>query len=226
MARSPGAQHSPSAFDIITHIQYIDHRKRRHGLGLDVDDTNKRLKAEYGAYEDSLQDAWVEILERNLQAAAEIEPITRKVRNRAIRQYLTRKHREESLQRPLGHNGDEGFTLESILPSPASDDRSEAMEEDDARGKDVYERMVDFLIREYLKQKQENLELRKKHIELTAERIRLRKESLEFKRRRYESWKRLMEDKGKQKEELLRLHMQLQREKLEFRERSLRAKNE
>ena len=31
------------------------------------------------------------------------------------------------------------------------------MEGDDARGKDVYERMVDFLIREYLKQKKENL---------------------------------------------------------------------
>ena len=31
-----------------------------------------------------------------------------------------------------------------------------------------------------------------------------------------------MEDKGRQKEELLRLHVQLQREKLEFREESLR----
>ncbi len=195
-------------------------------MGLDVNDINKHLKAEFGAYEDSLQDAWVEILERNLQVATEVKPIARKVRNRAIRQYLTRKYREESLQRPLGHNGDEGFTLESILPAPASGDRSEAMEGDDARGNDVYERMVDFLIREYLKQKQENLELRKKHIELTAERIRLRKESLEFKRRRYESWKRLMEDKGRQKEELLKLHIQLQREKLELRERSLRAKKE
>ena len=191
-------------------------------MGLDVDDISKHLKAEFGAYEDSLQDAWVEILERNLQAATEIEPITRKVRNRAIRQYLTRKHREDSLQRPLGRNGDEGFTLESILPASVSDD-SEARS-GDARDIDVYERMVGFLIREYLKQKQENVELRKKRIELTAERIRLRKESLEFKRCRYESWKRPMEDKGRQKEELLRLHMQVQREKLEFREKSLKAK--
>lgn len=191
-------------------------------MGLDVDDINKHLKVKFGAYEDSLQDAWVEILERHLQAAKEVEPIARKVRNRAIRQYLNRKYREESLQRPLGHNGDEGFTLESILPAPVSDD-GEATEED-ARGKDVYERMVDFLIQEYLKQKQENLELRKKRIELTAERIRLRKELLEFKRHRYESWKRLMEDKGRQKEELLRLHMQLQWEKLELREKSLKAK--
>ena len=160
----------------------------------------------------------------NLEAATEIEPIARKVRNRAIRQYLARKYREESLQRPLGRNGDEGFTLESILPASASDD-SEARS-GDARDNDVYERIVDFLIREYLKQKQENLELRKTRIELTAERIRLRKESLDFKRCRYESWKRLMEDKGRQKEELLRLHMQLQREKLEFREKSLRAKKQ
>jgi hypothetical protein len=165
----------------------------------------------------------VEILERNLQTVNEVGPIARRVRNRAIRQYLTRKYREESLQRPLGHDGNESFTLESILSAPVSDN-SEAMEEDNARENDVYERMVDFLIQEYLKQKQENLELRKKRIELTAERIRLRKESLEFKRRRYESWKRLMEDKGRQKEELLRLHVQLQREKLEFREKSLRAK--
>ncbi len=70
-------------------------------MGLDVNDINKHLKAEFGAYEDSLQDAWVEILERNLQAATEVEPIARKVRNRAIRQYLNRKYREESLQRPL-----------------------------------------------------------------------------------------------------------------------------
>jgi hypothetical protein len=191
-------------------------------VGLDVGDINKHLKAEFGAYEDSLQDAWVEILERNLQAVTEVEPITRKVRNRAIRQYLTRKYREESLQRPLGHDGNEGFTLESILPASVSDDSE--TRSGDARDNDVYERIVDFLIREYLKQKQENRELRKKRIELTAERIRLRKESLEFKTRRYESWKRLMEDKGKQKEELLRLHMQLQREKLELREKSLRAK--
>lgn len=193
-------------------------------MGLDVNEINKHLKAEFGAYEDSLQDAWVEILERNLQAANEVEPIARKVRNKAIRQYLTRKYREESLQRPLGHNGDEGFTLESILPAPISDN-SEAME-GDARENDVCGRMVDFLIQEYLNQKQENLELRKKRIELTAERIRLCKESLEFKRHRYESWKRLMEDKGRQKEELLRLHIQLQREKLEFRRSRSKPKNE
>ncbi len=83
-------------------------------MRLNVDDINKQLKAEFRAYEDSLQDAWVEILERNLEATTEIEPIARKVRNRAIRHYLTKKYREESLQRPLGRNGDEGFTLVDI----------------------------------------------------------------------------------------------------------------
>lgn len=193
-------------------------------MGLDVNDINKQLKAEFGDYEDSLQDAWVEILERNLQAAAEIKPVARKVKSSAITQYLSRKYREESLQKPLGRNGDEAFTLESVLSAPSSDDRSEAAERGDVQGNDLYEKMVDFLIREYLKQKQENSDLKKRRIELTAERIRLRKESLEFKRQRYESWKQLMKDKGKQKEEFLRLHVQLQREKLEFRRRSLKAK--
>lgn len=190
---------------------------------MDVNDINQHLKTKFGEYEDSLQDAWLEILERNLKTTADIEPIVRKVRSRAIRQYLNRKYREESLQRPLGH--DESFTLESILPAPSPDDSTEATGADDARGNDVYKRIVDFLIRENLTQRRENLELRKKRIELTAERIRLRKESLEFKRRRYESWKRLMEDKGRQKEELVRLNVQLQKDKLEFRKKSLRVNN-
>jgi hypothetical protein len=45
----------------------------------------------------------------------------------------------------------------------------------------------------------------------------LREELLKFKRDRFESWKKLMEDKGKQKEIQSRLEVQLQREKLEFR---------
>ncbi len=195
-------------------------------MGLNVSDINKQLKAELGDYEDSLQDAWVEILERNLQAAAEIQPVAKKVRSRAITRYLNRKYREESLQRPLGRNGDETFTLESVLSAPSSEDRAEATERDDTQGNDVYEKIVGFLIGEYLKQRRENLELRKRRVELTAERIRLRRESLEFKRQRYESWKQFMEDKGKQKEEFLTLHVQLQREKLEFREKSLKAKKE
>ena len=88
-------------------------------MGLDIDNINKHLKAEFGAYEDSLQDAWVEILERNLQAATEIEPITRKVRNRAIRQYLTRKYREESLQRPFGPQWRRGASAPRVDPAVA-----------------------------------------------------------------------------------------------------------
>jgi hypothetical protein len=45
----------------------------------------------------------------------------------------------------------------------------------------------------------------------------LREELLRFKRDRFEAWKKLMEDKGKQKENQSKLEVQLQREKLEFR---------
>ena len=53
-------------------------------------------------------------------------------------------------------------------------------------------------------------------MDLKAERLRLREEALKFKRDRFESWKRLMEDKGREKENRLKLKIQLQREKFEF----------
>ncbi len=54
-------------------------------------------------------------------------------------------------------------------------------------------------------------------MDFKAERLRLREEALTFKKDRFESWKRLMEDKGREKENRLRLKIQLQREKYEFR---------
>ena len=63
----------------------------------------------------------------------------------------------------------------------------------------------------------ENLELKRKEIDLKAERLRLREESLKFKRDRFESWKKLMEEKGRQKENQFKVRVQLQRDKLEFR---------
>jgi len=49
-------------------------------------------------------------------------------------------------------------------------------------------------------------------------------ESLKFKRDRFESWKRLMEEKGKQKEAQFRVKVQLQRERLEFRKQQFHLK--
>ena len=85
---------------------------------MDVDDVNRRLRPLFGQYEDSFQEAWVEILEGSPQTIHDLAPIARKVRNRAIKQYLNKKYRKESLHRPLGQNGDGSFTLESILESP------------------------------------------------------------------------------------------------------------
>jgi len=192
-------------------------------MGLDVDDVNRRLRSLFGQYEDSFQEAWVEILERNPQTVDDIAPIVRKVRNRAIKQYLNKKHKEESLQRPLGRDGNEGFTLESIVESPARGNADATDKDSDDRGS-LYRKMVDFLIGEYTRQKEENLELKRKETGLKAERLKLRKETLAFTRDRFESWKNLMEEKGKQKEELLRLKVQLQREKLEFRKERFLAR--
>jgi hypothetical protein len=192
-------------------------------MGLDVDDVNRRLRSLFGQYEDSSQEAWVEILERNPKTVDDIAPIVRKVRNRAIKQYLNKKHREESLQKPLGRSGNENFTLESILESPARAN-ADGTDKDYDDHDSLYGKMVDFLIGEYLRQKEENLGLKGKEMEIKAERLKLRKETLAFKRDRFESWKNLMEEKGKQKEELLRLKVQLQREKLEFRKQRFLAK--
>jgi hypothetical protein len=182
-------------------------------MNLNETEVNRYLQPFLERYEDSFQQAWVDILESNPQTLEQITPIIKKVRNKAIKQYMNKKYREESLYKPIGKNGDEKFTLESILASPESEDT-----EDSGNGdKGLYRKIVDFLIGEYLKQKNENLELKRKDIELKAERLRLRREWLEFKRDRFESWKKLMEEKGKQKENQFKLKVQLQREKLEIR---------
>jgi hypothetical protein len=77
---------------------------------------------------------------------------------------------------------------------------------------------------EYLSQKNENFELRRKEMEPKAGRLRLREASLKFKRDRLESWRKLMEEKGRQKEDRFRVRVQLQREKLALREKQLQLK--
>jgi hypothetical protein len=173
---------------------------------------NNYLKPFLGQYEDGFQEAWVEILECNPQTLEEVTPIIKKVKSKEINQYLNKKYREVSLHTPTGKNRDEKFTLESILESPGDED----IEDKDNGNEGLYKKIVDFLIGEYLHKKNENLELKRRNVELKAERLRLRQESLNFKRSRFESWKRLMEDKGKQKENQFKLVVQLQREKLEF----------
>ncbi len=175
-------------------------------------EVNNYLHPFLGRDEDSFQQAWVEILERHPQTLEEITPIVRRVRNKAIKQYMHKKYREESLYKPIGKNGDETFTLESILASPENEDTEDSGNQVNG----LYEKMVDFLIGECSRQKSQNLELRKKEIELKAERLRLRREWLNFKKDRFESWKKLMEEKGRQKENHLKVEVQLRREKLEF----------
>jgi hypothetical protein len=112
-----------------------------------------------------------------------------------------------------GMGGDGRFTLESILASPVHEDT----EENDNGSNRFYKKIVDFLICEYISQKEENVALKRKAMDLKAERLRLRLEALKFQKDRFESWKKLMEDKGREKENRLKLKIQLQREKFEFR---------
>jgi hypothetical protein len=182
-------------------------------MRLNENEVNDYLQTHLSHYEDSFQQAWLEIVERDPQTLEDIAPIARKIRNKAIKQYLNKKSREKSLYEPIGGNGDGRFTLESILASPAHEDS----EENDSGSNRFYKKIVDFLIGEYMRQKEESVALKRKEIDLKAERLRLREEALKFKRDRFESWKRLMEDKGREKENRLRLKIQLQREQFEFR---------
>ena len=189
-------------------------------MRLNEDEVNNYLQPSLGQYEDSFQQVWVDILEADPQTLEEITPIIRRVRNKAIKHYWNKKCREVSLYKPIGKNADERFTLESILESPTNDNT----EERDNVNNGLYKKIVDFLMGEYFSQKNENLELKRKEIELKAERLRLREESLKFKRDRYESWEKLIEEKGRQKENRFKVRVQLQREKLEFRKKQLYLK--
>ena len=189
-------------------------------MNLNENEVNNYLQPFLGRHEDSFQEAWVEILECNPRTVEEITPIIRRVRSKAIKQYMNKKYREESLYKPIGKNGDETFTLESILASPENEDAEDSGNGDNG----LYRKIVDFLIGEYFKQKNENLELKRRDIELKAEKLRLRREWLNFKKDRFESWKKLMEEKGKQKESQFKLEVQLQREKLEFKKEQLYLK--
>lgn len=185
-------------------------------MKLNEAEVNDYLRPFLGQHEDSFQQAWVDILESNPDTLEEITPIIRRVRSKAIKQYLNKKCREESLYKPLGKNGDETFTLESILASPGNENAENA-EDKEEEGNGLYRKIVNFLMGEYFSLRNENLELRGRDIELKAERLRLRTELLRFKRDRFESWKKLMEDRARQKEKQFRFRIRLQREKLEFR---------
>jgi hypothetical protein len=189
-------------------------------MKLNETEVNNHLQSLLGRDGDSFQQAWVDILESNPQTLEEITPIVRKIRNGAIKQYFHKKHREVSLYKPIGKNGDEKFTLESILASPTN----ETDEENGNGNNGLYKKIVDFLMREYFSQRNENRQLKSKEIEIKTERLRLREEWLKFKKDRYESWKKLMEEKGRQKENRFKVRVQLQRQKLEFRKKLLSLK--
>ena len=122
-------------------------------MNLNETEVNNYLQPFLGRYEDSFQEAWVHILECNPQTLKEITPIIKRVRNKAIKQYMNKKYREESLYKPIGKNKDETFTLESILEAPGNEDTEDKENGDNG----LYKKIVDFLIGEYLNKNKENL---------------------------------------------------------------------
>ncbi len=188
---------------------------------MNENEVNDYLHRFFGPYEDSFQDAWVKILENRVLSIGDVLPVAKKVKNRAIRKYLEKQRREKSLQDPIGNSGDGGFTLESVLEDRG---RNGVADDENHSSHALCEKVVDFLIGEYLKKRSENVELRKREAEFRIRRLRLREESLQFKRDRFDAWKRLMEEKGKQKELQTALHIQLQRERLESRKKELLLK--
>ena len=189
-------------------------------MNLSESEVNNYLQPFLGRCEDSFQEAWVKILESKPQTVEEITPIVRKVRSKEINRYLNRKYKEVSLHAPIGKNRDEEFTLESILESPGNEDS----EDSDNGANGLYKKIVDFLIVEYFNEKNENAELKRRDVELKAERLKLREEWLRFKKDRFESWKKIMEDKTRQKENQFKLELQLQRDKLEFKKEQVYLK--
>ncbi|MBM4350895.1 MAG: hypothetical protein FJ106_13525 [Deltaproteobacteria bacterium] len=191
-------------------------------MNLNEAEVNDYLRPLLGQHEDSFQEAWVKILESKPQTLKEVTPIIKKVKSKEVNQYLNRKYREVSLYKPIGRNGDEEFTFESILASPENENISDGDQDNGREG--LYRKIVVFLIGEYFNKKNENIELRRRDIELKAERLRLRGEWLRFKKDRFESWKKLMEDKGKQKENQFKLEVQLRLEKLKFKKEQFHLK--
>jgi len=159
-------------------------------MKLNETEVNNYLQPFLGRYEDSFQEAWVHILECNPQTLQEITPIIKRVRNKDIKEYMNKKYREVSLYTPIGKNRDGKFTLESVLEAPGNGNT-----EDKENGHNaIYKKMADFLIGEYLDQKNRNLELKReqdnhKHrlsSEIRIRTIKLKREELKFKKRRQE----------------------------------------
>jgi len=159
-------------------------------MNLNEVEVNNYLKPFLGRYEDSFQEAWVEILESKPKTLEEVTPIIRRVRNKDIKEYMNKKYREVSLYTPIGKNRDEKFTLESVLEAPGNEN-TEGKENGD---NGLYNKIIDFLMGEYFNQKNENVELRKerdnhKHrlsSEIRLRTIKFKREELKFKKRRQE----------------------------------------
>jgi hypothetical protein len=143
------------------------------------------------------------------------EGLYKKIVDFLIGEYFHQKHKNLELQREQDNHKDR---LSSEIRLKAIKLKRDQLKFEKGKRENRHRRYIVSLMcyLYYLNQKDRNLELKRRNIELKAERLRLREEWLKFKRDRFESWKKLMEDKGKQKDNQFKLTVELQREKLEF----------
>lgn len=96
--------------------------------------------------EDSYQDVQLRILERLPQSEEEIEAIAKEVKKEHTKDYLNRKRRLKSLYEPIGNNGNEDYTFESILADKETDETEEVSNEVEPSAKLILNFIVKKLI--------------------------------------------------------------------------------
>jgi len=71
--------------------------------------------------EDARQDAWVEVLDKQVTNESAVADIAREIRRKRANQAIATSHRQRSLSEPLGHT--ENFTLEDVIPAEETGER-------------------------------------------------------------------------------------------------------
>lgn len=109
-----------------------------------INDLIRSILGESEDSEDSYQDVQLRILERLPQSEEEIKAIAKEVKKKHTREYFNRKRSLISLYEPIGNNGNEKYTLLSILAERASDETEELSNNIDPSARLI----LNFLIKE------------------------------------------------------------------------------
>lgn len=85
-------------------------------LMVDYNEAVELIRGIVGNNEDAIQDVLVELLDKNVSNLGEVEVIAREMKKRHLNNSLADKHKNHSLDAPIGRHKDEGgFTLKDII---------------------------------------------------------------------------------------------------------------